>query len=390
MRGKPMYASDWQVPAGGCPVRLRALASLAVVLALAVLLAACAGSSHPFSKSRGSLMSPAGKTPPPISITAMNGLPADKAETLFQALAASAGKRDIAIVKGNIAGNFLMSGDFQAIPGPTGVVLAYRWVLNNDKGQVIYTIQAQETGPASAGDPWQSVVPDVLRRVAAFTAENLSSRLSQLGYATQAAGLPPPSSTLAMAGPNAEKDVDYETLYGPNAGAIMAAMDASAPVDTASLGHPAPPPLTPPSPPQQAPEAVAKVSPAPAKTPAGRQIRAVAVTRVSGSPGKGNGELLAAMRRTLAAAGWPVLTRAREDALTIHGEVALGAPASRSQKVVLKWIVAMPDGKVLGTIAQANQVPAGSLDKGWGQTADLAAQAASQGIFAVVKKAQAL
>ena len=65
-------------------------------------------------------------------------------------------------------------------------------------------------------------------------------------------------------------------------------------------------------------------------------------------------------------------------------------PASRSQKVVLKWIVAMSDGKVLGTVAQANQVPAGSLDKGWGQTADLAAQAASQGIFAVVKKAQAL
>ncbi len=389
MRGEPMYASEWQMPAGGSPAWLRALASLCVLFAIAVMLAACAGSNQPFSKSRGSLMSPAGKTPPPISITAMNGLPADKAEILFQSLAASAGKRDIAIVKGHIAGNFLMSGDFQAIPGPTGVVVAYRWMLNNQKGQVIHTIQAQETGRPVTGDPWQGVDPDVMRRIAAFTAENLSSRLSQLGYATQAAGLPPPSNTLAMAGPDAEKDVDYETLYGPNAATVMAAMGESAPVNTASLDNSTSPP-PPPSSPQQAPVASAKVPAAASKAPAAHQIRAVAVTRVSGSPGKGNSELLAAMRRTLAEAGWPVLTRGRKDALTIHGEVALAAPASRSQKVTLNWIVAMPDGKVLGTVAQANQVPAGSLDKGWGQTADLAAQAASQGIFAVVKKAQAL
>jgi len=384
--------SEGRMHAESGPVRLSALAGLAVVIALALMLAACASLNQPFSKSRGSLLSPSGRTPPPISITAMNGLPADKGEVLFKSLAASAGKRDIAIVKGHIAGNLLMAGDFQTIPGPTGVVLAYRWVLRNEKAQIIYTIQAQETGPPSTGNPWQSVVSDVLRRVAAFTAENLSSRLSQLGYATQAAGLPPPPNTMAMAGPNAEKDVDYETLYGPNAAAILAAMGASAPVNTASLDTSA---AVQPSPPQQAPAAPAKAlatkaPAAPAKASHAHEIRAVAVTRVSGSPGRGNSELLAAMRRTLAAAGWPVFTRARKDALTIHGEVALGKPVSRSQRVTLKWIVTTPDGKVLGTVAQANNVPAGSLDKGWGQTADLATRAASQGIFAVVKKAQAL
>jgi len=382
MRGECMYASECRVAAGSGRAWLHALPGLAVLLLLAITLAACAGSNQPFSKSHSSFLSPAGKTPPPISITAMNGLPADKAAVLFQSMAASAGKRDIAIVRGHIAGNFLMSGNFQAIPGPTGVGVAYRWVVSNEKGQVIQTIQSQETGRPAAGDPWQSVDPDVMRRIAAFTTESLSSRLSQLGYATQAAGLPPPSNTLAMAGPNAEKDVDYETLYGPNAAAIVASMDGSAPVDTATVEK-MPPPQQQQQQQQQAPATASKV-------PAARQIRAVAVTRVSGSPGKGNSELLAAMRRTLAAAGWPVLTSARKDALTIHGEVALAAPASSSQRVVLKWIVAMPDGKVLGTVAQANQVPAGSLDKGWGQTADLAAQAASQGIFAVVKKAQAL
>jgi hypothetical protein len=120
------------------------------------------------------------------------------------------------------------------------------------------------------------------------------------------------------------------------------------------------------------------------------EIRAVAVTRVTGAPGKGNRELLAAMRRTLGAAGWPVLEAPREDAITIRGEVALAPAVTRSQKVVLKWVIAMPDGRVLGTVDQANEVPAGSLDQGWGKTAELVAGAAAEGIFEVVRKAQTL
>ena len=55
----------------------------------------------------------------------------------------------------------------------------------------------------------------MLQRVAAYTAESLSSRLSQLGYATQVGGLPPPLDSFAQAQPGAEKDIDYETLQGP-------------------------------------------------------------------------------------------------------------------------------------------------------------------------------
>jgi hypothetical protein len=357
---------------------MRALTGLAMLVGLAVLLAACAGSNQPFSKSNGSLLSPSGKTPPPISITAMNGVPGDQAEMLFQSLAASAGKRDIAIVRGHFEGNFVMAGDFQAMPGPAGVIVAYRWVLADSNGQVIHTIQAQETGRPVAGDPWQGADPDLLRRIAAFTAENLSSRLSQLGYATQAAGLPPPANALARAGPDAENDIDLETLYGPDAAVITAAMDPA-------------PEVGPEAGPQVRP--VVAEAPPPAERadkPAAAEIRAVAVTRVNGSPGTGNGELVAAMRETLKAAGWPVLKAARADALTVRGEVDLSAPGDRTQTVALKWIVAMPDGKVLGTVDQSNQVPAGSLDQGWGRTAEFAAQAAAQGIFDVVRKAQAL
>ena len=54
---------------------------------------------------------------------------------------------------------------------------------------------------------------------------------------------------------------------------------------------------------------------------------------------------------------------ARADALTIHGEVGLAPPGNKTQRVSLKWVVAMPDGRVLGTVEQANQVPTGSLDQ---------------------------
>jgi hypothetical protein len=54
--------------------------------------------------------------------------------------------------------------------------------------------------------------------------------------------------------------------------------------------------------------------------------------------------------------------------------------------VLLNWTVKMPDGEVLGTIKQANDIEPGSLDQSWGDTAYLATQAASEGIFELVNK----
>ena len=67
--------------------------------------------------------------------------------------------------------------------------------------------------------------------------------------------------------------------------------------------------------------------PAKAK-PGQRQIRAVAVVPVKGSPGGGDAELTAAMRKTLSDAGWPVVSKPQPDALTIVGRVKV-APQGR-------------------------------------------------------------
>ncbi len=37
------------------------------------------------------------------------------------------------------------------------------------------------------------------------------------------------------------------------------------------------------------------------------------------------------------------------------------------QRVLLNWTVKMPDGEVLGTIKQANDIEPGSLDQSWGE-----------------------
>lgn len=192
----------------------------------------------------------------------------------------------------------------------------------------------------------------------------------------------PPWEALVQAGPGAENDLDLDTLNGP----LVRPLEATLPPED-------------PRPSQQpaadveevvveavepAPSAKPKTSPKPKKK--GLAIRAVAVPAVSGAPGKGNAELAAAMRDVLKQSGWPVLAARRGDALTISGKVALAKPAGDTQNVKLVWVVATPDGKVLGEIVQENQVPAGSLAAGFDENARFAAEAAATGIFDLIQK----
>jgi len=385
-------------------------AGKAVALALTLLLvclglAACSGQPQPFSKATKG----PGRTPPAIIVRSMAGLPPDKEAFLFKSLVAAAGPRDIAIVKGEFQGGYSLTGEFRVMPGPEGVTLDYRWSLVSDKGQPLHSIANSEPGRPVTGDPWEGIDPDTLRRVATYTTESLSSRLSQLGFSTQSAGLLPPSDTFVEAGPGAEKDIDPE-VYGRLAAAVMWPQPVAA-NDPATANAAVPPLANAAAPPAEAnvaappaadsaaivkgdriaPDTAAPADPEPnvaAAETAKHHISAVAVTRVQGAPGKGNGELLSAMRKVLKDAGWPVLGKEQSNALTIDGKVMLGQAQGKTQSVELHWTVRMPDGTVLGTVKQANRIEAGSLDKGWGEAAGYAAQGAAQGIFDLVGKAQ--
>jgi hypothetical protein len=221
----------------------------------------------------------------------------------------------------------------------------------------------------------------VIQRVAAYTAESLSSRLSQLGYATEVGGLPPPIETYARAGPDADKDIDYETLNGPMGPPPSTSADAPSATDKAALATAADNPVD-----NRMADAAQKSAPAPAKTLGRKQITAVVVLPVKGASDSGNDDLTRAMRQTLEEAGWPVLVKPRDDALTISGRVKLGPQQAKGQDVALAWTVMTPDGRRLGIVRQKNEVTAGSLEDGWGDSAFLAAQAAATGIYDLIKK----
>lgn len=184
--------------------------------------------------------------------------------------------------------------------------------------------------------------------------------------ASPANAIKPPWEALVQAGPGAENDLDLETLDGPMlrptvAGPVM-------PVE-----------------PQVADGAQEKSTEPQKAQKKGPMIKAVAVPSVVGAKGKGNGELMAAMRNVLKDAGWPVIAGRREDALLITGKAAFGSAGGQEQKVKLVWTVAAPDGKVLGEIVQENAVPTGSFDQGWGENAQYAAEAAAEGIFKLIQ-----
>ena len=181
----------------------------------------------------------------------------------------------------------------------------------------------------------------------------------------------PPWEALVKAGPGAENDVDLETLNGPQA-TPSDTVSAASPGAVAVLAEASQRVVTP----SQQPATPAK--------PGATAIKAVAVLGVEGASAQANRELTLAMRKVLADAGWPVLTAARKDALSIKGHVTLDPAQGANQAVHLSWQVASPKGKTLGAVDQNNQVPAHSLDGAWGDTAQMAAQAAADGLFKLI------
>jgi hypothetical protein len=322
---------------------------------LALLLAACAGDTGVLTDDGGSA-APKGRTPPPVLLQSLTGLPEDRARIFKDALAAAAGRHDIGIVEGGgfQSGNYTLTGIFQNAGAGETFTLSYRFELRDEAGAVVETIAGSEPGGPA-------ISPDMLQRIAEHAARQMAGRMAQLGFATRVGKLTmPPPYLYVRAGPGAQNEIDLETLHGPR---------AVQPVGVAPKIAAVPPP------------------PDPAVAQSGKvEIRVVAVVAVEGSPGPGNRELTEAMRRTLQAAGWPVVAAPRADALIVRGKVALTNPASGSQKVSLVWAVETPAGRSLGDVRQANDVPAGSLDAGWGEAATAVAEAAAAGIFDIIDR----
>ena len=398
----------------------------AVLLAVfAVLLTACSAGSL-LTDSGAPTGNPKGKTVPPVAYQQISGIPPDKLSALKQSLASAGGQHDIGFVEGSFqSGVFSLGGSVRAIPGNAGVRVVYEWQFRDGEGVLIDTLSGEDNaGVYSGPDPWGAVTPDVLDRVARRTADMMAQKLAAMGYAARLSRLTtPPPEMFAKAGPNAGRQIDFETMHGPGLAELGTTQLANADqiveheqiepwvaavtplpgeqlmpeVTLSDDGRAAEPPAMDETgmpvtaaadatePPAAKSSKQATAVPATAK-PDQQPIRAVAVVPVKGSPGGGNAELTSAMRRTLSEAGWPVVSKPQPDAITIEGHVKLAAKDDQTQSVSLRWLVKSPTGKVLGDVKQANDIPAGSLDDGWGGAAMAVAEAAATGIFDVVKR----
>lgn len=109
----------------------------------------------------------------------------------------------------------------------------------------------------------------------------------------------------------------------------------------------------------------------------------LAVLPVTGAPGDGDQALTAALRIALERAELPVVAPG-EDAetrdLAVRGEVAVTPAAGGKERVAILWRLEDPEGRELGRIDQANELPAGSLEGSWGRIAVLVARGAADGL----------
>ena len=120
------------------------------------------------------------------------------------------------------------------------------------------------------------------------------------------------------------------------------------------------------------------------------QTHLLHVAAVEGAPGDGARALPSALVYLLKRRGLPVTDDTHDsNAVTIAGQVTMSAPQPGKQHVKIVWHVLKGDGTDIGQIAQENDVPQGSLDGKWGETAMAVAMAGFDDILRVVAAASA-
>ena len=132
-------------------------------------------------------------------------------------------------------------------------------------------------------------------------------------------------------------------------------------------------------------EAARKSSPPSALTAAGPPR--VYLLPVRGAPGDGNESLTARMRDSLGDYGILAQEVADGAGFAADGRVNVVPVGRGMQRVEILWIISRRDGQELGRVLQMNEIPAGLLDRHWGDIAFAAAAEAAGGVQRVIENA---
>jgi hypothetical protein len=112
----------------------------------------------------------------------------------------------------------------------------------------------------------------------------------------------------------------------------------------------------------------------------------VLVADVTGAPGDGNLSLTQQMRARLAVLGPVVLTTPTGADFVVQGNVKVVPIPRHQERVEIQWSVKTASGDERGRVIQLNEIPAGTLDKYWGDVAVVVAAEASNGVNDVIQR----
>jgi uncharacterized lipoprotein YmbA len=283
-----------------------------------------------------------------IALAPVIGAPDAVSRQIAEQIVQSAERHRITLINDRDAkGDFTLRGYIVASKDRSQTKVSYIWDLTDPTGKRVNRVTGEEMAPSGAAkDPWTAVTGAVTQSIADKTATQLATWLT----ANRPAGAPP------VAGQTAP-----DTTTG-----------AQRPIAAAA------PPTTP------SPEPVAARTTT-ASLPSSAAVAAIVPT-VTGAPGDGNTALSSALQRELSRQGVTMANRPGAS-YRIEGKVALGQGQAGKQTIQIDWLVRDPQGRSLGTVSQKNEIPEGSLNGSWGNTADAAAGAAAQGILKLLPQA---
>ncbi|MGY9005962.1 MAG: hypothetical protein ACKVJQ_07695 [Alphaproteobacteria bacterium] len=114
----------------------------------------------------------------------------------------------------------------------------------------------------------------------------------------------------------------------------------------------------------------------------------ITILGIEGAPGDGAIALRRSMEFALSKLGFKITSDLATDgaAMVLVGDVQMEKTSPEFERARIAWSVLAPDGRVLGTIRQASQVRAGSLDQNWGPVAVLATKAGAEGVAQLIKR----
>ena len=281
-----------------------------------------------------------------VALAPIMGAPDSVSRDVGAQLNSALGRQRISVASSSDAADYTLRGYIVATKEKNSTKVSYIFDLMDQSGKRVNRIQGEELAAASGSDPWSAVTPDLAQKISDRAASSLAQALPTLSPSSAAAGAP----------------------VGVGAGSVARGSSAAGgdAAQTASL------PNTPPA--------------------AGGAVNAAGliaiVPAVSGAPGDGNSSLSNAMQQELKQSGIAAAAPGQK-AYGVAGKVTVGPVKDGKQAIKIDWRVTDPNGAVLATVSQNNEIQAGMLDGAWGAIANDAAQGAVGKIKVLIEENRA-